>query len=281
MHQAQPIRAQEIARVNQGVIGRRLFTLATVGSLVFLGAFIVALLLSMAWYTNPQTIRTILASPELAFAIKLSVITATLSTILSITLAIPAAYTLSRYTFWGKHIVDVLLDIPLVLPPISLGVALLVFFNTPMGTAIERSGLRFVFEQPGIILAQFAVVSSFAVRMMKATFDSIGPRYENVARTLGCSQTRAFFAVTLPLAKNGLLAALVLTWARAMGEFGATVTFVGATKMKTEIMSIAIFLSLSSANVEQAVALVYVLITVAAMALIILRYVGGESYRIE
>ena len=124
---------------------------------------------------------------------------------------------------------------------------------------------------PGIILAQFTVINALAVRLLKSTFDSINPRYEQVGRTLGYSKMQVFYRVTLPLARNGLIAAAVLTWARAIGEFGATVTLAGAMKMKTETLPVAIFLNLATANVEKAVAVIFVLIAIATIALIILR----------
>jgi molybdate transport system permease protein len=140
--------------------------------------------------------------------------------------------------------------------------------------------LRFVFEVPGIILAQFTVVVGLAVRLLKSTFDSIDPRYEQVGRTLGCSKGRVFFKVVLPLAKNGLIAAAVLTWARSVGEFGATVTLAGATKMKTETLPVAIFLNLATAHVERAIAVIFILIAIAAGALFALRKVTGRRQQL-
>ncbi|MBN1547510.1 MAG: ABC transporter permease subunit [Syntrophaceae bacterium] len=113
---------------------------------------------------------------------------------------------------------------------------------------------------------------------MKATFDSIDPRYEQVGRTLGCSKTSVFFRVTLPLARNGLLASCILTWARAIGEFGATITLAGAMKPKTETLPVAIFLSLSTADIEKAIAVIITLITIAGVALFVLRKIGKRGY---
>ncbi len=185
--------------------------------------------------------------------------------------AVPAAYAISKTNFRGKNIVDTILDLPIVISPIALGAALLVFFNTSLGRALEGNLMRFVFEVPGIVLAQFTIISALAVRLLKATFDSINPRYERVGRTLGYTKIKVFFKVTLPLARNGLIAASILTWARAVGEFGATVTVAGAMKMKTETLPIAIFLNLAQAEVERAIAVVFVLVAIAVIALVILR----------
>ncbi|MBI2304945.1 MAG: ABC transporter permease [Chloroflexi bacterium] len=239
--------------------------------------FILGLLLSLASHTNSAQFATSLVSPETLFSVRLSLITATLSAGASLVIAIPAAYALSRAHFWGKSIVETLLDLPLVMPPIALGMALLVFFRTPVGQGIEATGVRFVFTPLGIVLAQFTLVSTFALRMMKASFDSIDPRYEKVAQTLGCHQGAIFWRVTLPLARRGILAAAVLTWARAVGDFGATVILAGATAFKTETLPIAIFLNLSTIHIERAIAVTLILVGLSLVALLGFRWVGGRG----
>jgi len=266
-------------KVLKGVGGERAFRGATISALVLLTVFFVAIVVSMLTYTDWNTFISALLSKEILFAIRLSVITATIATIISILIAIPVAYAISQTKFPGKDIVDSLLDLPIVVSPIALGAALLVFFNTPAGAAIDDN-IKFVFAVPGIILAQFVVISALAIRLLKSTFDSIDPRYEQVGRTLGCSKPGVFLKVTLPLAKNGLIAACILTWARAVGEFGATVTLAGATAMKTETLPVAIFLSLATADVEEAIAVIFVLIIIAVAALLVMRKIIGRRYRI-
>jgi len=266
-------------KVLKGVGGERAFRGATISALVLLTVFFVAIVVSMLTYTDWNTFISALLSKEILFAIRLSVITATIATIISILIAIPVAYAISQTKFPGKDIVDSLLDLPIVVSPIALGAALLVFFNTPAGAAIDDN-IKFVFAVPGIIIAQFVVISALAIRLLKSTFDGIDPRYEQVGRTLGCSKPEVFLKVTLPLAKNGLIAACILTWARAVGEFGATVTLAGATAMKTETLPVAIFLSLATADVEEAIAVIFVLIIIAVVALLVMRKIIGRRYRI-
>ena len=254
----------------KGIFGERVFKAATLATLIFFVLFFTGIIISIIIYTSPGALLHILLSNEILFAIKLSLITATITAVISIIIGIPAAYAISKTEFWGKSVVDTILDLPIVVSPIALGAALLVFFNTPLGSAIEEHGIKFVFVVSGIILAQFTVVSALFIRLLKSTFDSINPRYEDVARTLGCSKFQAFFKVTLPLAKNGLIAAGILTWARAIGEFGATVTLAGATAMKTETLPIAIFLSLATADVEKAMTVIFILIAIAMIALIMI-----------
>lgn len=263
----------------KGTAGERTFRWATASALIFLVVFFVGLVVSMVAYIDGRVLLSALLSDEILFAIKLTLLTATLASVLSLAVAIPAAYAISKGRFPGKGIVDSLLDLPVVISPVALGTALLIFFSTPLGAAIDTRVLKVVFAKPGIVLAQFTVVSALATRLLKATFDDIDPRYEQVARTLGCGKLEVFFKVTLPLARNGLIAASVLTWARAVGEFGATVTLAGATTMRTETLPIAIYLSLASADVGKAVAVTLILIAMAVSALIAVRRLTGRVYR--
>ena len=267
-------------RVLRGTGGERAFRLTTLSALAILALFFIAIIVSMLAYTRWDTFLAALISPEILFAIRLSLTTATIAAAVSMLIAVPAAYAISRASFPGKNIVDSLLDLPIVVSPVALGAALLVFFNTPPGAAINNHVIRFVFAAPGIVLAQFTIISALAVRLLKSTFDGIDPRYERVARTLGCSQPEAFVRVTLPLARDGLIASGILTWARAVGEFGATVMLAGATAFKTETLPTAIFLSLASADVEKAIAVIFVLIIIAVAALLVIRKLIGRRYQI-
>jgi molybdate transport system permease protein len=125
---------------------------------------------------------------------------------------------------------------------------LLLFFNTALGRQIEHWFGPFVFEVRGIVLAQFVVIVGLSLRLLKETFQAIDVEYENLARSLGCNQMQVFARVVLPMARRGLLAAFLLIWGRAIGEFGATVTLAGATTMKTETIPVAIFLVSSSTS---------------------------------
>ncbi len=266
-------------KILRGSGGERAFNWATLSALALLSLFFVGIVVSMLSYTNWSTFLSVLLSDEILFAIKLSLITATIATIASVLIAIPVAYAISNTKFFGKDIVDSLLDLPIVISPIALGAALLVFFSTRAGAGINDN-VRFVFAVPGIVLAQFTVVCALAVRLLKSTFDGIDPRYEQVCRTLGCSKPEAFFRVVLPLGRDGIIASGILTWARAVGEFGATVTLAGATAMKTETLPIAIFLSLASADIDKAIAVIFILIIIAVIALLVIRKLIGRRYAI-
>ena len=267
-------------KILRGVGGERVFRGATISALALLTIFFVGIVVSMLTYTDWSTFISAILSEEILFAIRLSLITATIATIVSLLIAIPVAYAISQAEFPGKDIVDSMLDLPIVISPVAIGAALLVFFNTQIGAGIGDGIIKFVFAVPGIILAQVTVISALAVRLLKSTFDRIDPRYEQVGRTLGCSKPEVFLRVTLPLAKDGLIASGILTWARAVGEFGATVTLAGATAMKTETLPIAIFRSLASADVGKAIAVIFVLVIIAVVALIAIRKIIGRRYPI-
>jgi molybdate transport system permease protein len=269
-----------VFKILKGFGSDKVFRGATISALVILALFLVGIIVSLLAYTKWDTFVSALFSEEILFAIRLSLMTATIAAAIAMLIAVPVAYAISRANFWGKDVVDSLLDLPIVVSPVALGAALLVFFNTPLGSAIDNHVLKFVFSVPGIVLAQVTVITALAVRLLKSSFDGIDPRYEQVSRTLGCNKIGAFFQVTLPLARDGLVASGILTWARAVGEFGATVMLAGATAMKTETLPTAIFLSLASADVEKAIAVIFVLILIAVLALLVIRKIIGRRQRI-
>lgn len=240
--------------------------------------FIVSIILCIVTHTTINALITNLFSDEIVFAIKISLITATVSTLLCMALAIPIGYALARIDFPLKSLVDTIVNMPLALPPIVAGVGLLLFFGqTPVGKALESLGIRFVFTPLGIIIAQFLINVPFAIRIMKSTFNSINPRYEHVAETLGCTKSKAFWKVTLPMSKNGILASSAIAWAKGIGEFGAVLIVAGATRMKTETLPIAVYLNMSSGNLKLAIAAATILIIVSFSALYILERYGGEA----
>ncbi|MGK2943732.1 MAG: ABC transporter permease, partial [Desulfuromonadales bacterium] len=168
-----------------------------------------------------------LSRADIRSAIALSLIAATVSSAVAVSIAIPSAYALARIDFPGKRLIDTFIDLPMVLTPIALGTLILMSWNTAIGRTLAGFGLTIPFTLAGVILAQFTVVVAISVRLLKATFEQVNPRQEQVARLLGCSAFGSFIHVTLPLAGRGILAAIILTWARAVGEFGATVMVAG------------------------------------------------------
>lgn len=240
--------------------------------LIFI-AIIFALIFSsvgnVVWHGTAKILEA-LKSKEIQFAIRLSFVTASVSTLLCFVFAVPIAYGLERFSFPGKRLLNTIIDIPMSLPPIVSGFALLILFGTTeMGKFLADNGLKFVFTVNGIMLAQFFVNIPYLIRILKSTIADIDPRLEFIARTLGCSKWQVFTKVTLPLAKNGLFAGLITTWARAIGEFGASLMLAGATRMKTEILPVSLYLNLATGDLELAMAVATILIIFSVISLVV------------
>jgi len=238
-------------------------------------AFLVALLGAMAAYTTPGQMWQSLQTPEIRYSIGLSLVTCTTSALLALLLAVPVGYLLSRGRFAGKEWLDSALDIPIVLPPMVVGLCLLIFFQTGAGKLIEQV-IPFTYTVAGVVLAQFVIGAAFAVRTMRGVFDHLSARPEDVAMTLGCSRGQAVWLVTLPAAKRGMFAAFSIAWARSLGEFGPILVFAGATRMKTEVLPTSVFIELSVGRLEAAVAVSLLMVALALVVLVAVRLVGEK-----
>lgn len=214
-----------------------------------------------------------LSKPEIQYSIKLSLVSCSMTAILSLLIAVPIGYLLSRHDFFGRNLIDAILDIPIVLPPLVVGLSLLILFRYTPPWVRETV----VYQIPAVVLAQLMVACAFAVRTMRATFDQIDGRREQVAMTLGCSRLQAFGMIVLPEAKRGILTAGTLAWARALGEFGPLLVFAGATRNKTEVLSTTVFLELSIGDLEAAVAVSLIMVVAAIIVLVVARLWGTRN----
>jgi molybdate transport system permease protein len=245
--------------------------------------FIVLIVLLLAadfLFTSPSEFIETVTKPEIQAAFRLTLFSCTAAAILSIWVATPLGYLLSRYKFPGRWIIDTIVDIPIVLPPLVLGLSLLILFHLEFGQwQLERwlrDELNFpvTFQWPAVVLAQFSVACAFAVRTMRVTFDQIDPRAEDVARTLGCTRGQAFWKIALPQAWRGMIAATTIAWARALGEFGPILVFAGSTRMRTEVLSTSVFLELSIGELGAAVSVSLLMVAMAVVVLVLLRLLG-------
>ena len=254
---------------------------------------ILGMLAAMGSFATLDAFVQALRSEEIRYSIRLSLVSCFLTTILSLWVAVPIGYLMSRYSFPGKNFVDAVLDIPIVLPPLVIGLALLILFQLPLPIAPsatpgsekairwtlervchEKLGFSVTFAVPAVILAQFMVACAFAVRTMRVTFDQISPRREQVALTLGCSRGQAFWMVVFPESLRGLLTAGTLAWARSLGEFGPILVFAGATRMRTEVLPTTVFLELSTGKIEAATAVSLIMVAAAVVVLVLARLFG-------
>ncbi len=237
--------------------------------------FILGLVLADFFCVDRSLFISVLKSSVVWQSLWISVWTSCMTTALSLLFAIAIGYSLSRFHFPGRFLVDTLVDLPIVFPPLIVGLTLLVFFERiGAGSFIGSFGvLDFAFQVKGIVLCQFVVAASFAIRFAKTAFDEVDARGEKVALTLGCSQWGSFRHVALPLAKNGIIAGGILTWARCFGLFGPLLVFIGCLHSKKEVLTS----TNNSGDNEIMLAVALVAIFIAFLSLLTIRAVGGKS----
>ncbi len=280
---APPARSTNVASHRAGSDAPFFAVMGTLGGSYVL--LILAMLAADIAFTSPRHFVDALNKPEIQYAVRLTLVTCTISALLSIWVATPLGYLLSRFQFGGRWLIDTVIDIPIVLPPLVIGLSLLILFHLPIGgTNLEERlqqglGLRVTYAQPAVVLAQFAVACAFAVQTMRVTFDQIDVRPEQVALTLGCRRSQAFLEIALPQAWRGIIAATTVAWARSLGEFGPILVFAGATRMKTAVLSTTVFLELSVGQLEAAVAVSLVMVAAAMAVLGIVRLLGAKVSR--
>ena len=209
----------------------------------------------------------LLTSQSSLAALQLSILTASVSTVFCIVLGVPMALVLARH---GLRWLRPLVLLPLVLPPVVGGLALLFTFGRMglIGQYLEAAGIRIAFSTVAVILAQTFVSLPFLVMGLEGALRTAGDRYERVAATLGASPTRTLFTVTLPLVFPGLLSGAVLSFARALGEFGATLTFAGSLQGRTRTLPLEIYLQ-READPDAAIALSLLLVIFAGIVMVI------------
>ncbi|GAA3810901.1 molybdate ABC transporter permease subunit [Streptomyces phyllanthi] len=237
--------------------------------LAFLVLPLIALLVRTPWAGLPGR----LTSPAVWQALQLSLLCATAATAVSLVVGVPLAWLLARVDFPGRGLVRALVTLPLVLPPVVGGVALLMALgrNGVVGKWLDAwFGITLPFTTAGVVVAEAFVAMPFLVISVEGTLRAADPRYEEAATTLGASRFTAFRRVTLPLVAPGIAAGAVLAWARALGEFGATITFAGNFPGRTQTMPLAVYLALQS-DPEAAIALSLVLLAVSIAVLAGLR----------
>ena len=222
-------------------------------------------------------LKEALRSREVRFSVGLSIYTASISTSICVLLAIPCAYGLTRTAMPFKKASQIIIEMPLALPYLVLGLCLLVVFSSDVGKALKNLGFKVVFDRKGIIIAQLTVNLPFAVRLMKNAMSQIDNRLEFIAGTLGASRWERFYTILLPLCVPSIVTMIVLVWSRALGEFGATLMLVGVTRMKTETLPASIYLNISTGENGMAMACAIILLMISAMSLAVTTLLGGIS----
>ncbi|MBN1962387.1 MAG: ABC transporter permease [Deltaproteobacteria bacterium] len=265
----------------------------------FLSCIFICVLIGSLWLfssnynqTNSNAIHTLFSRSWFWRSLWLSILTATTTTIIAVVLGVPTAYALSRFHFRGRKIAGTLLDSILVLPASTVGLTLMVALQYPPVLALQDAlGIRIVHSLTGIILAQLILSLAFGIQAWRAAFASVNQRYEHVARSLGSSRIRTFFTVTLPLARSGIIAGLVLAWTRALAEFGAVLLVAGTFRMRTinqfsqlsqwlginnaDALAVGMWMEIEGGRTEQGVAIAFVMLAVATVCVYLLHHLAN------
>lgn len=236
---------------------------------------LVGLLVRAPWSTLPDQ----LAAPGIADALRLSLVTATLSSLVCVVLGVPLAWLLARVEFPGRPLLRALVTVPLVLPPVVGGVALLTVFarNGLVGSWLyDATGVTIAFSTAAVVLAQTFVALPFLVLSVEGALRSTDASFDDAAATLGATRWATFVRVTLPLAAPGILSGAILAWARALGEFGATITFAGNFPGVTQTLSLRVYFTLQS-NPDGAlvISLLMLVVSIAVLAALRERWLSG------
>jgi molybdate transport system permease protein len=238
-------------------------------TVVFLAVPLVGLLVKASW----STVWADLSTPEARDAMKLSLICSLWATALSVVFGVPLAWVLARTQLPGRNLVRALVILPMVLPPVVGGVALLLAFGRRglVGTELyDWFGIQLTFSTAGAVLAETFVSMPFLVITVEAALRGMDRRFEEAAATLGANRWTVFRRVTLPMIGPSVVAGAALTWARALGEFGATITFAGSIQGKTETLPLAVYLELEG-RPDVAIALSLALLAISVVVLVSLR----------
>ncbi|MEZ4572729.1 MAG: ABC transporter permease [Thermomicrobiales bacterium] len=239
---------------------------------MLLGFILVPLLaIFLRGFEDGQLVRP-LGDPVVQEALTLSLITTAVSLVVSVLFGTPTAYLLARHRFRGRSVILTLIDLPMVLPPAVAGIALLIAFGRRgvLGpTLSDLFGIELPFTMAAVVMAQTFVAMPLYVRSARAGFETIDDEHLQIAATMGLSRFTIFRVITLPLTLPALLSGAVLTWARALGEFGATIMFAGNFIGRTQTMPLAIYQSLEGGDLSTAIALSGILIVVSFTVLVI------------
>jgi len=263
--------------------GRRtLFVAVTLGATVLLSLFLALPFAGLLVRATPAAIAARLGDPVVLDALRLSLITSLAATAIVAALGLPMAYVLATREFRGKRLLEVLVDLPMVLPPTVAGFALLMAFGRMgfAGRALDVLGISLPFTTVGVVVAQVFMAAPFFISPARAGFANVDRRLLEAAATLRASEARRFLRIMLPLSMPALLAGLSMSGARALGEFGATITFAGNMPAVTQTMPLAVYVALQS-DLDTAVVLSVLLLLTSFGLLLGLRTAppGWMAYR--
>lgn len=242
--------------------------------LLFLCLPLVALVLRV----DPANLLARALEPAAVQAITLSLITSCLTTLIALLSGTPVAYLLARRQFWGRNILDTLIELPMVLPPSVAGIALLIAFGRRglLGQYMAEAGFSLAFTSSAVVIAQTFVAAPFYVKAATSAFAGVDRELEQAAAIDGATPLQVFRLMTIPLSRTVLLGGLVTTWARALGEFGATIIFAGNLPGRTQTMPLAIYLGFEL-DLGVALTLSVILLATSFAVLFVVKRLLGQS----
>jgi molybdate transport system permease protein len=262
--------------------GDRFASGLAIAALALLAGFISLPILSLVVWTVDRGAWRAMTSPVAIDALLLSIRTTSITMAILLLVGTPAAYILARVDFRGNRVINTLIDVPVVLPPSAAGIALLLTFGRLglMGKYLDVFGVTLSFTTTAVVMAEIFVAAPFYVRQAVSGFAKVDKTIEEAAQVDGADQWRRFFEVTVPLALPALVAGALTAWARALGEFGATVIFAGSFRGITQTIPLAIFAEFQS-DIDAAVALSVLVLGFAFVVILAVRYLTRKATEYE
>ncbi|WP_409201044.1 ABC transporter permease [Methanobrevibacter sp. DSM 116169] len=260
---------------------RSKFELLFIGITCFITLIFFIVIGSMFLIPSFEGFLNALTSNQMLFAMGITLYTSIISATIVVLLAIPMSYTISRFNFPFKSLFKIILDLPMAFPEIVIGIALLMFLgNYGIGSLLDEYGIKLVFNSTGIIIAQFFVALPFAIKTLHSTFNYIDTRYEFVSRSLGYSQSDTFFNITLPLAKEGLFATIIITLSRCIGTFAAVLFVGGGILMKTETLAVSMYLHLSTGDIDMSITAGIILVIISFITIAVMEKYTKDNLKV-
>lgn len=253
----------------------------SIAFLLIIATAFIALPIASLFIKSPldTTLRS-LHDPMVMDALKLSLMTSTLTMAIVVLIGTPVAYVNARFHYLGREVADSLIDLPVIMPPAVAGIALLMAFGRMgiLGHYLNAYGISIAFTTLAVIIAQVFVSSPFYIRQARTSFEDIDRSFENASRTLGASRVYTFFHVILPIAGNGLISGAIMAFARSLGEFGATIMFAGNFQGRTQTMPLAIYTAMQG-DLDVSLCLALILVAISFLIIAIVKTLTRRMYK--
>lgn len=245
-------------------------------AMTFIALPVIALFLKSPLDTTFRSLH----DPVVIDALRLSLMTSTVTTIVVVVMGTPIAYVSARFHYFGKELADSLIDLPVIMPPAVAGIALLMAFGRMgiVGQYMNAFGISIAFTTLAVIIAQVFVSSPFYIRQARTSFEDVDLALENAARTLGASRFYTFFQVIIPIAINGLISGAIMAFARSLGEFGATMMFAGNFQGRTQTMPLAIYTAMQG-DLDVSLCIAIILVAISFVVIVLVKILTRRMYK--